>query len=143
MTGGLLIAILSGLGLIFAGALLAIACLWWRFGSSPSARWWVRRAPVSQLRSFPAAEGAALVLLPVTAQTLVFLGLLICCAPLLLPATGWSLALLIVVLLAQCGIWLVARGFTAYRWVLPLWAYPGWLREERRRDRDQLPADKR
>lgn len=132
MTVGNVATSVVALCLVAAGISLAVACLWWRFGRSPSARWWVRTTPIPLLRTFPPFEGVVLVLLPVTAETVIALGVLVWVAPAVAATQGWALVLLVVAVLGQGAIWLVARGITAYRRVLPLWVYPGWLRETRR-----------
>ncbi len=136
-------AILSaGIGalLLFAGVALLITCLWWRIGTSPSARWWVRREPIDALTRRPVAEGVALVLLPVLGVTLIGAG----CVAALFTAIDryepWAIAILVLVVLGTGASWLVARLLVMYRTVLPLWLYPKWLRGQRRAERDWLRA---
>lgn len=82
-------------------------------------------------------------LLPAAAETLLVLGLVILVGPFLAPVAGASLYGLLALAVLQSVILVGAWWINAYRWVLPLWVYPAWLREERARDREVLQSRER
>ena len=134
MTSDILAGLVIGVVLFLAAALLASVCLWWRVGTSASARWWVRREPIEHRRTYPFSKGIALVLLPVMAKTLAMLGVVVVLAP----VEGITLVAALGAVLFQAILFVIAHGATWQRWILPLWAYPAWLRETRRRERALL-----
>ena len=134
MTSDILAGLVIGVVLFLAAALLASVCLWWRVGTSASARWWVRREPIEHRRTYPFSKGIALVLLSVMAKTLAMLGVVVVLAP----VEGITLVAALGAVLFQAILFVIAHGATWQRWILPLWAYPAWLRETRRRERALL-----
>lgn len=143
MTSDILAGLVIGVVLFLAAALLASVCLWWRVGTSASARWWVRREPIEHRRTYPFSEGIALVLLPVMAETLAMLGAVAVLGPVLAPVEGITLVAALGAALFQAALYVIAHGATWQRWILPLWAYPAWLRETRRRERALLAPGRR
>lgn len=143
MTSDMMIGLAVGVGLIVAGALLGVLCLWSRAGRSPSARWWVAKAPIPQQRTRPPLEGVGLVILPMIAETLVVLGFVAMLGPVLAPVSGLILVLVLVVAISQLVFYVTAHSMTWQRWILPLWVYPAWLRETRRQETAQLPPGRR
>lgn len=143
MTSDILAGFVIGAVLFLVAGLLAALCVWWRVGSSASARWWVRREPIQQLRTRPFFEGIALVLLPVLAETIAMLGVVAVLGPMFAPVEGVALAVTLGVVLFQAILYLVAHAATWQRWILPMWAYPSWLRETRRQERELLPPGRR
>ena len=143
MTSDILAGLVIGVVLFLAAALLASVCLWWRVGTSASARWWVRREPIEHRRRYPFAEGIALVLLPVLAETLAMLGIVAVLGPVLAPVEGIALVAALGAVLFQAALYVIAHGATWQRWILPLWAYPAWLCETRRRERALLAPGER
>ena len=139
MTSDILAGLVIGVVLFLAAALLASVCLWWRVGTSASARWWVRREPIEHRRTYPFSKGIALVLLPVMAKTLAMLGVVVVLAP----VEGITLVAALGAVLFQAILFVIAHGATWQRWILPLWAYPAWLRETRRRERALLAPGRR
>ena len=138
MTSDILAGLVIGVVLFLAAALLASVCMWWRVGTSASVRWWVRREPIEHRRTYPFSEGIALVLLPVMAETLAMLGVVVVLGPVLAPVEGITLVAALGAVLFQAILFVIAHGATWQRWILPLWAYPAWLRETRRRERALL-----
>lgn len=136
MSGDILLGLLVCGALFLAASLLGALCLWWRWGAGPAARWWVRREPIQDLRGFPLFEGLALVLLPVFAETLGALGIVAIVGPFVSPPSGMGLVVLLVVVVFQAVLYVVAHGATWQRRILPLWAYPSWLRPQRRAERE-------
>lgn len=128
------IGLVVGGGIAMMGLLFAAACVWWRRGRSRRARWWVRSTPVHLMERFPPLEAVALALAPVFAQTLVAMGVLVGLGPTLSRELSTMLGPLVVALLLQSMLWIFVWGISAYRWVLPIWVYPAWLREQRRAD---------
>ena len=143
MTSDILAGLVIGVVLFLAAALLASVCLWWRVGTSASARWWVRREPIEHRRTYPFSEGIALVLLPVMAETLAMLGIVAVLGPVFAPVEGIALVAALGAVLFQAGLYVIAHGATWQRWILPLWAYPAWLCETRRRERALLAPGER
>lgn len=132
-----------GAVLFLGAALLVAVCLWWRVGTSASARWWVRREPIEHQRTYPFSEGIALVLLPVMAETLAMLGVVAVLGPVVAPVEGVTLVAALGLALVQAILYGIAHWVTWQRWILPMWAYPAWLRETRRRERDLLAPGER
>lgn len=143
MSSEMIIGLVVGAGLILAGALLGVLCVWSRGGGSAAARWWVAKAPLPQQHTRPSLEGPALVLLPVLAETLVVLGGASVLGPVLAPVSGLTLVLVLVVAIFQLALYVTAHSMTWQRWILPLWVYPSWLRETRRHEKTQLPDGRR
>lgn len=138
VNAALLLSVGLGALLVLTGVVLLIACLWWRMGASPSARWWVRREPIDAASRRPVSEGAALVLLPMLAVTLMGAGLVAALFTAVDRYEPWAIVILVLVMLGICAGWFVARLLVLNRTVLPLWLYPGWLREHRRAERNSL-----
>lgn len=139
-----LIGTTVGVSMIVAGLVLGGYCLWWRAGRSSATRWWMRTEPVELVQGVPPFEALALVWLPIAAETLMFIGTLVSLGPWL--AVNLDLALYPLVLLSGCQflLFIGARHVSSHR-VLPLWIYPGWLRDERAADarwlrRNHLPG---
>ena len=143
MTSDLIIGFVVGAGLWAAAVVVAALSLWSRLGGSPSPRWWVAKGPIPQLRSRPPFEGTALVILPLLAQTLAVLGAVAVLGPVLAPISGVSLALVLAVAVVQAVLFVSAHLMSWQRWILPLWIYPGWLRETRRQEKAVLPPGRR
>ena len=45
-----------------------------------------------------------------------------------------------VLVIVELALWLLMLLLTVYRWILPLWMYPAWLRETRRAEVEHLKA---
>ncbi|WP_374928988.1 hypothetical protein [Kytococcus sedentarius] len=132
-------ALITGGLLAGAGLLLGLLCLWWRWGRSRAARWWVRTTPVDRMRSLPLGEAMALVLLPATAVSLAVLGGVVALSPAIREGGSTATLWLAVALVGGlCALLVVARFSIWFRWVLPLWMYPAWLRPQRRADAEWL-----
>ena len=127
-----LVSALLALGAGAAIALVAAVCRWGR-GRVP--RFWVQERSGGGRAGYAYGEIAVLVVLPLLAQTLIVGGLVAGVlgvdalreigAPVLIP----------VAVIGELILWGAALLATGYRRVMPLWVYPSWLREERRRQR--------
>lgn len=118
--------------LALIGAGLVALAVWFRAGTSRAARWWVC-SDASQLRGYGgswAKEHIALVMVPYLAQLLLLL------AVALLPVFHQTVAIL--VLLAQVAVGGIMGGLLRYRYILPLWMYPAWLRPVREQEQQEL-----
>lgn len=142
-TSDILTGLVIGVVLFLGAAQLASVCLWWRIGTSASARWWVRREPIEHRRTYPFSEGIALVLLPVMAETLAMLDVVAVLGPVVAPLEGVTLVAALGAVLFQAALYVIAHVATWQRWILPVWAYPAWLRETRRRERALLAPGER
>ncbi|HLS65018.1 MAG TPA: hypothetical protein VK060_16665 [Ruania sp.] len=118
------------LGLIGAG--LAALAVWFRVGTSRAARWWVRPHPfqVSGYDLWRTKEHCALLVVPYVAQLLLLLAIG------LLPPFDDAVALF--VLLIEIFVGGIGGGLLRYRYILPLWLYPAWVRPVRAKERDEL-----
>lgn len=114
-------------------ALLALA-LWSRRGRSPAARWWV--GMTDDRPAYLTREPVALTMLPYFGLVAVLIGIAV------LPGVGDSAGFPVLI-----GGVLVLTGVlgwsSAYRTFLPMWAYPSWLRPQRREERDELRQRRR
>ncbi len=118
------------LGLLGAG--LAALAIWFRTGTTRAARWW-ECTDAGQLRHFGstwAMEHLALVAVPYLAQ--LFLLLAVATLPVFHPAVALMLLLVEIVVGGIMG------GLLRYRYILPLWMYPAWLRPVREREQAEL-----
>ena len=118
------------LGLIGAG--LTALAVWFRVGTSRAARWWVRTGPDFAHRYDPRRthERVALVLVPWSGQLLLLLAIGF------LPVFHHAVPSLI--LLVEIVVTGSISPFLPYRYILPLWLYPAWLRPVREKERDEL-----
>lgn len=139
MSADLLIGLFVSVGLLLGGLVLGGVWIWSRAGRSRAARWWVRRGPITELRGAPTFEGLAMVLLPLFAQVLLLLALVAVAGPMISPLTGPMLWAALAVALVQAALCVVAHFAWWQRRILPLWAYPSWLRELRRQERELDP----
>lgn len=118
------------LGLIGAG--VTALAVWFRVGTSRAARWWVRTGPDFAHRYDPrwTHEHVALVLGPWFGQLLLLLAIGF------LPVFHQAVPFLI--LLVEIVVTGSISPFLRYRYILPLWLYPAWLRPVREKERDEL-----
>jgi len=118
------------LGLIGAG--LAALAVWFRVGSSRAARWWVRPFPMPFRGHDPwwAKEHIVLVAVPYLAQLLLLLAIGF------LPVFHEMVPVFL--LLIEILVGGIGGGLLRYRYILPLWLYPAWLRPVRAKERDEL-----
>lgn len=130
------VLLLLALVLLLLGAGLAVLALLFRAGRGRAFRSWAGPEGVGPGRGFRYVEGLVLVVLPLCAQALLV------SAPLALLAAIDALrelttaVLLPVVVILEVILWVVLLLATSYRSILPLWIYPGWLRPQRRRERE-------
>lgn len=73
-------------------------------------------------------------------QTLLLSGPVIPLVTLLGDGTSAANAVTGLLIVLELGAWTAMLLMTVYRWILPLWMYPGWQREIRRREADHLRA---
>ena len=59
------------------------------------------------------------------------------------PLEGVTLVAALGAVLFQAILYVIAHGATWQRWILPVWAYPAWLCETRRRERALLAPGER
>ncbi|WP_277049793.1 hypothetical protein [Ruania albidiflava] len=117
-------------GLIGAG--LTALAVWFRVGTSRAARWWVRPVPVPFRGHDPwwAKEHIALVAVPYVAQLFLLLAIG------MLPQFHEMVPVFL--LLIEILVGGIGGGLLRYRYILPLWLYPAWLRPVRAKERDEL-----
>lgn len=133
--GALLAAVLC---FLVSGVLLMLAA-WFRWGRSGAARWWVRRRPVDRMMFMHAAgEGVALGLVPYLGQLMAAIGVVLLLAvhpgvrDVLHAPVMWTVVALEIVLA------IVVMMLVSNRQILALFVYPGWLRPQRRAERQWL-----
>ncbi|WP_114853643.1 hypothetical protein [Brachybacterium sp. YJGR34] len=130
--------VLVALGCLAGGVLLGVLALWCRAGRSRAARFWVRQEAIDRPGPFPYAEGAVLVVLPLLAQLLIVIGLLVGVTSVDVLADAGLGGIYAAAVIAELILWALVLLPSVYRTVLPLWLYPSWLREQRARDRQWL-----
>lgn len=132
-------ALLASLFCFLVGGVLLVLSAWFRWGRSRVARWWVRRRPVDRMSFMHAAgEGVALGLVPYLGQLMAALGVVCLLAvhpevrDLLHAPVMWTVVALEIVLA------IVVMMLVSNRQILALFVYPGWLRPQRRAERQWL-----
>lgn len=80
--------------------------------------------------AYQTREPLALLVIPYLGQLAVVIGVA------LFPGVGDSAAMPVLAV-SQLGALGVCAGAGVYRTYLPMWVYPGWLRPQRRREREQ------
>jgi hypothetical protein len=130
------VGVRNALLVVAIGLVMLLLAMWLRRGRSRAARRWVLTTP--RARTYyrvVQAEGAVLLVLPLLAAVVMTfgvggalgeLGLLV---PWLETGLTW-------VLVAEC-VAAAAAGLVAHR-ILPLRVYPGWLRDERRAEKEAM-----
>ena len=136
-------ALLLGVLLAAVGAAVSLLAAWFRWGRSTAARRWARRKHIDQAADYANLEALALAWTPMLGQTLLLAGLVVPLVALLGIGTPAAKAVIGLLMVLELGAWIVMLLMTVYRWILPLWMYPGWLREIRRAEVDHLrgPAE--
>lgn len=132
-------ALLASLFCVLVGGVLLMLSAWFRWGRSQAARWWVRRRPVDRMGFMHAAgEGVALGLVPYLGQLMAAFGVVLLLAvhpavrELLYAPVMWTVVALEIVLA------IVVMILVSNRQILALFVYPGWLRPQRRAERQWL-----
>lgn len=132
-------ALLASALCFVASFVLLVLSAWFRWGRSRLARWWVRRIPVDQMFfKQSAGEATALGLLPYFSQLMAAVGIvaLLYVHPVIREVLHgpvmWTVAVGEVVL----GV--VVMILVGNRSILALFIYPGWLRPQRRAEREWL-----
>lgn len=122
-----------------AAVVLLLLSAWFRWGGSRVARWWVRRHPIDRASfASSAPEALALGVLPYLAQLMAAVAVVAMIhvvpavrEPLFTPVM-WMTVVGEVVLAIAVLVPLSNRR------ILPLFVYPGWLRPQRRAERQWL-----
>ena len=127
-----------------AAALLLLLSAWFRWGGSGAARWWVRRHPVERASfASSAPEALALGVLPYLAQLMAAIAVVAALyvvpelRDLIFPPVMW------VVVIGEVILAIAVLVPLSNRRILPLPVYPGWLRPQRRAEREWLRANDR
>lgn len=128
---------------VVALALLVLS-VWFRWGGSRAARWWVRRHPVDRASfASSAPEALALGVLPYLAQLMAAVALvaMVHVAPavreVLFSPMMWT------VVIGELILGIAVLVPLSNRRILPLFVYPGWLRPLRRDEREWLRTHER
>lgn len=133
-------ALLLGVLVAAVGAALLLLAAWFRWGRSTAARRWARRKDIDQAADYANLEALALAWTPMLGQTLLLAGPAIPLVTLLGIGTSAANTVTGLLIVVELGAWIAMLLMTVYRWILPLWMYPSWLREIRRREADCLRA---
>ena len=128
----------TGLLALGAGAVLALAALLCRAGRGGWARSWARTGGLERRSGYAYGEVAALVVLPLVAQTLLVAGFVAGVLSLDALRESGATVLIPIAVIGELLLWSVLLLATGYRSIMPLWVYPSWLRPQRRRERDLL-----
>lgn len=123
------------------GVLLLLLSLWFRWGTSRVARWWVRRVPAERMSFLHSStEALALGVAPFSAQLCLAVSavLMLRVHPVSRDAAFSPVAWFVLCVEVLMGI--VVLVTVSNRYVLPLWLYPAWLRPQRRADREDVPS---
>ncbi len=131
-------AALLGLLVAAVGTALLLLAAWFRWGRSTAARRWARRKDIDQAADYANLEALALAWTPMLGQTLLLAGPVIPLVTLLGIGTLAANTVTGLFIVVELGAWIAMLLMTVYRWILPLWMYPGWLREIRRREVEYL-----
>lgn len=134
------VALVVGLLVAGAGAALLLLAAWCRRGRSAASRWWVRRGGLEHASLYLTRETFALAWVPMLAQTLLLAGPAIPLVALLGSGTAAGSTTIGMLVVVELVLWMAVLFMTGYRWVLPLWMYPDWLREVRRGEVEQMRA---
>lgn len=134
------ISVLIGLAMAGAGALLLILAAWFRRGRSTASRRWARRIHIDRATNYAGVEALALAWTPMLAQTLLLTAPVIPLVALLGRGSEAASTVIGVLVIVEVALWLLMLLLTVYRWILPLWLYPAWLRETRRAEVEHLKA---
>ncbi|ATG54022.1 hypothetical protein CFK41_03965 [Brachybacterium ginsengisoli] len=123
---------------VLAGVVLAAMSTYFRGGRGAGARFWVDSTPDGQRSGHRYAESAVLVVLPLLAQLLLVVGVLVGVTSIdVLRDLGVG-PVIAVVVIVEVVLMVVLLTATSYRTVMPLWVYPSWLRPRRKQERDQI-----
>ncbi|OFT62629.1 hypothetical protein HMPREF3159_03715 [Brachybacterium sp. HMSC06H03] len=136
------ISFLMGLVVAGAGAALLLLAAWFRWGRSTAARRWARRIHIDQAANYAAVEALALAWTPMIAQTLLLAAPAIPLVALLGRGSEAASTVIGVLVIVELVLWMAMLLLTVYRWILPLWMYPAWLRETRRAEVEHLKAQR-
>lgn len=123
---------------VLAGVVLAAMSTYFRAGRGAGARFWVDSTPDGQRSGHRYAESVVLVVLPLLAQLLLVVGVLVGVTSIdVLRDLGVG-PVIAVVVIVEVVLMVVLLAATSYRTVMPLWVYPSWLRPRRKQERDQI-----
>lgn len=131
---------LIGLLLLVFGVVLLALAIWFRRGRSAASRHWARRRSIDETVTYAVVEGIVLGLTPMLAQTLIVAGIAVPLAVILGVDSAAATVMFWVILVLEICLWSVTWVLITYRWILPLWMYPGWLRGTRRAEVEYLRA---
>ncbi|GAA1489178.1 hypothetical protein [Brachybacterium sacelli] len=132
-------SLLASLFCFAVSLVLLLTAAWSRWGSSKVARWWVRRTPVERMGFMQSSgEAVGLGLVPYLAQLMACVGVVAALyahprvREALFTPVMWT------VVVAEVVLGIVVMVMVSNRYILPLFFYPGWLRHQRRAERDWL-----
>lgn len=133
------LASLAALALLGVGSVLLGLSVWSRAGRSPASRAWARRgSAVGAGHDY--RESVVLVVVPMIGQLCLVGGVLAALGS-IDAVHGATLGTLIgAVVVVEIVLCVVLLAVTSYRAVMPLWIYPAWLLEDRRRQRERIRA---
>ncbi len=130
--------VITALLLLGAGAVISAVAAVCRWGRGRGTRFWVQERVAGARAGYAYGEIAVLVVLPLLAQTLIVGGLVAGVLGVDALRDAGASVLIPVAVIGELILWGAALLTTGYRSVMPLWVYPSWLREERRRERDLI-----